>query len=188
MTKVYAVVLVAGIVCAGCSKPTAQEYFANANAAEKQAAAARDTMTNPEEAHRLFQPAIQALESLIAEYPSDILADSALFRLAIIRTNDTREPQLAVDTYKKYVGRYPDNPKTPLAMFLIGYLYNNELHNLDSASAAYRRYLAKYPNDQYAQSAQFELNTLGKPLEEILPKSEQPAKPAPKKASRKKAV
>ena len=71
-------------------------------------------------------------------------------------------------------------------MFLIGYLYNNELHNLDSASAAYKRYLAKYPNDQYASSAQFELNTLGKPMEEILPGAPAPASPEPKKSVKKK--
>ena len=177
--------LVAGI-CAGCSRPTAEDYFARAEAAEKQALAARDTLSSPEEVRQRFQPAVDAFESLITEYPSHPLAESALFRLAGLRTNDTHEPQLAIDAYTRYIERYPEGEKTPLAMFLIGYLYNNELHNLDSASAAYKRYLAKYPNDQYASSAQFELNTLGKPIEEVLPSAPAPAPSSPPKTPKKK--
>ena len=59
-------------------------------------------------------------------------------------------------------------------MFLIGYVYHNELRMLDSAKVAYERFLSEYPNHEMAISAQFELNTLGKPPEELVPKDEAP--------------
>jgi TolA-binding protein len=111
---------------------------------------------------------VEGYSGVINDHPSSVLAERALFQRAAIRTNDTKEHELAIADYRLYAQRYPDGEKTPLAMFLIGYIYNNELHNLDSAASAYRRFLEKYPTSEMAMSAQFELNTLGKSPEELI--------------------
>jgi outer membrane protein assembly factor BamD (BamD/ComL family) len=173
----------------GCGKPTAEESFKKGDEAAQRAAAVMDTVKTDLEARLAFRPAVAAFEELIANHPNDPLAEPALFRIANIRNNFTREPQEAVDTYKRYIATYPNGQQTELSMFLVGFLYNNQLHNLDSAAAAYTAFLAKYPESQYATSARFELSTLGKPLEDLLPKSPIPEKPAaPKKHPKKTPV
>lgn len=177
--------VVISVVCAGCSKPTAEEDFAKVEEASQRAAKMMDTVRNQESTYTIYKPVEAAFEDFIREHPQHPLAEAALFRVANIRNNHLREFVPAVDAYKQYCERYPDGKQRELSMFLIGYLYNNELHNLDSAGAAYRRFLAVYPESQYATSAQFELNTLGKSPEDLLPKTEELKKPAPKQSARK---
>ena len=71
-------------------------------------------------------------------------------------------------------------------MFLVGYLYNNELHNTDSAAAAYRRFLERFPQHEMATSAQYELQTLGKSPEELLPQDRETESPPPAAAGRQR--
>ncbi len=167
---------------AGCSKPTAEEYFARAQAQAQTAAAMADTLRSPEAAREAFQPALALFESVIREYPRHQLAEAALFEIANIRNSNLHMPQEAIDGYRLYCREYPGGKQTPLAMFLIGYLYNNELHNTDSAAAAYRRFLEKYPDSEMATSARFELNTLGRSPEESLPVP--PPEPAAKRGKK----
>ncbi len=174
------------ILFAGCSKPSAQEYFARGQRALLDAQHAVDTMRVARDTRPLFQQALDAFTSVTTEYPKDSLAEQALFAIATIRNNDTHEPQLAVDGLKKYIDLYPDSKRTPMAMFLVGYLYNNELHDTLQAGVAYRRFLEKFPNDEMTRSAEAELRTLGKPPEELIPSDVAESKPAPKKESPRK--
>jgi hypothetical protein len=52
---------------------------------------------------------------------------------------------------------------------MVGYIYNNILNMVDSARVAYTRFLEQFPDAELATSAQYELNTLGKKPEELLP-------------------
>jgi len=168
MKLVYAVLAVTLVALVGCSKPTAEEYFAQAQQSAEEARRTVDSLRTVQDLPKLFQPAIDGFTKLIDAYPGSAEAETAQFMVATIRNNDTHEPLLAIEAYKKYAEHYPDGKQAPLAMFLVGYLYNNEVHNLDSAGAAYRRFLEKYPENEMASSAQFELNTLGKSPEELL--------------------
>ncbi len=165
------------VMLAGCSKPTAEELFSRAQQAQRQAEAAADTTTDAARLRTLFAPALEAYGKIVDEYPASDFAEPALFMRGTIFNNNTHEYQLAVDTYRRYLELYPNGKQAELASFLMGYLYNNELHNLDSAAAAYRRYLERYPNTEMAASARFELNTLGKSLDELLPREDSSAPP-----------
>ena len=174
----WTILLLIAASAAGCSKPTAEEYFARAQKDAQAAASAADTLRAPDALRSAFQPALNSFESVIREYPQHPLAEAALFEIANIRNSNLHMPKEAIDGYADYCRRYPSGQKTALAMFLIGYLYNNELHNIDSAAAAYRRFLDRYPDSDMAASARFELNTLGKTPEDALPlpKENPPAK------------
>jgi len=176
--------LCAGVI-AGCSKPTAEEYFARAQQQAQAAAAMADTLRSPEAVREAFQPALGTFESVIREYPHHPLAEPALFEIASIKNANLHMPQEAIDGYARYCREYPAGKETPLAMFLIGYLYNNELHNIDSAAAAYGRFLEKFPESEMAASARFELNTLGKSPEDALPPPGEPAPNPDRKTPRK---
>lgn len=140
-------------VLAGCSGPSAEEYFTQA----QQAQTAQD-----------FPQAMGLYEKVIAEHPQSDVAEDAMFMIATILNNDLHEYDAAIDAYKRYTRTYTEGKETAIAMFLIGYLYNNELQNFDSASVAYRRFLEKFPVHEMAQAAQFELDNLGKSPEELL--------------------
>jgi outer membrane protein assembly factor BamD (BamD/ComL family) len=181
MTWFRFVCLFSAVAAAGCSKPTAEEYFARAQREAQTAATMADSLRSPEAVREAFQPAIGLFESVIREYPHHQLAEAALFEIANMKNGNLHMPQEAIDTYRLYCREYPAGKETPLAMFLIGYLYNNELHNIDSAAAAYSRFLEKYPDSEMATSARFELNTLGKSPEEALPIPPEPPAKHPKK-------
>lgn len=154
---------------AGCSKPTAEEYFARAQQQAQTAATMADTLRSPDAVREAFQPALALFQNVIREYPHHPLAEAAIFEIANINNSNLHLPREAIEGYSLYCREYPAGKQTPMAMFLIGYLYNNELHNTDSAAAAYRRFLDRYPDSEMATSARFELDNLGKSAEEALP-------------------
>lgn len=126
-----------------------------------------------------FKPAIDAYNDIIDRYPGTQEAERAYGMVASIRQNFTHEPELAVAAYKQYREAFPNGRQAGLALFLIGYLYNNEIHNTDSAAVAYKKFLELYPQHEMAQSAQFELQNLGKTPDELLPHEGQEGEPAP---------
>jgi outer membrane protein assembly factor BamD (BamD/ComL family) len=182
------------LILNGCGKKSAEEMSRMADttyaAAQKDADSIRAFTPNIKQ-H--FAPSLEAFEKLVTEYPKSPEAERALIKMAQIRMNDTREPDLALVMYKKYVTTYPDGQFAPLSMFMVGYIYNNEIHNNDSAKVAYQRFLDKYPQNENAAGAQFELQNIGKSPEELLPPideegqgSEEVAKqPEPKAGSHK---
>jgi TolA-binding protein len=172
MKKIGVVSVSCVLLLIGCSKPTAEEYFAQAKEAEARARGSADSARGVGAVQGLFVPALELYGKVLSEYPGHGLAEASLFNTATICSNDTHDFERAVEAYKQYASLYPGSGRTPLAMFLVGYLYNNQLHNLDSASIAYKRFLEKYPDHEMAASAQFELNTLGKSPEELLPPPE----------------
>lgn len=195
MTSVVRILFSAVVILSwvGCSKPSASESLKMAQDAEELARRTLDSLQvlrfadstrAPLQPAEHFKDVISRYTRLVEEFPGSPEAEVALFRRAGIRNNYTKEPALAVQDYALYARRYPDNEKTPLVMFLVGYIYNNDLHQLDSAAAAYRRFLEKYPDNEMARSAEFELNTLGKSPEELLP----PEPPVETKAPRKQAA
>ena len=157
------------LLISGCSKPTPDEYFARAEGEEAAAVLTADTLTNLEERREVFADAIGTYTELMEEYPSTEQAEAAMFRLASIYNNHTREFRKSVDTFDRYIVLYPSGKNTAVSQFMIGYIYNNELGMLDSAKAAYERFLAQYPGHEMASSAQCELKNLGRSPEELVP-------------------
>ncbi len=157
------------VMLIGCSKPSANDYFSKAEGEYKAAKGIADTLQNRGGAAKLFEPALENYMKVVREYPDDPLAERALFMTATIRNNEMRDPDAAVVSYKLYANRYPDSKQAPVATFLVGYLYHNDLHLLDSAASWYRRFLDRYPQHEMAVSAQFELSSLGKSPDDLLP-------------------
>jgi outer membrane protein assembly factor BamD (BamD/ComL family) len=157
------------IALSGCSKPNADEMLAKAKESYEHARATADTMGRQADNAKLFGEPMELFSELGAEYPGTPQGGEALFMLATIRNNHTREYLKAIEAYRQYVDTYPQGERSPMALFLMGYLYNNELLEFDSAAAVYRRFLERFPNHELALSAQFELQTLGKPPAELLP-------------------
>ncbi len=169
MKRLCALALALLVMLSGCSKRTAKDYFSDAEKEYKAAKTVGDTLRDRSAMASLFQPALESYSKVVQEYPNDPLAERALFMTATIRNNEMRDPEKAVVAYKMYAEKYPDAKQAPVATFLVGYLYHNDLNQIDSAGAWYRRFLDRYPQHEMAVSAQFELSSLGKPPDELLP-------------------
>ena len=163
--KMLCITAVVALVFAGCNRPSTEELSAKA----KEAYDAKN-----------YPAAIEHLTQIVQDYPESAAAESSMFAIGTIRSNDTHEYVGAINAYKEYFGRYPNGERAAEAMFLVGYIYNNELHALDSAAQAYRMFLAAYSRHPMAQSAQFELDNLGKAPEDLLPKDEVAERPVPR--------
>jgi outer membrane protein assembly factor BamD (BamD/ComL family) len=163
------------ILYAGCSKKPAPDLFQKAQETQQLAQHAVDSLGIKANVPELFAPVVRDYEEVFSEHPASPEAEQALFKVAELQAGVLNNPQKAVDAFRRYEAAFPSGPKAQTAMFMIGYIYNNNLNMLDSASAAYKRFLERFPESELATSAQYELNTLGKKPEELLPSEPVPA-------------
>ena len=73
----------------------------------------------------------------------------------------------AISSYQEIVQRFPRSPEAPQCQFMIGYLYANHLKNMDKAREAYQTFIRNYPEHELVKDAQWELDHLGKDVNEI---------------------
>lgn len=73
----------------------------------------------------------------------------------------------AVQAYQDIVKRFPKSPQAPQCQFMVGYLYANHLNNPEMASEAYQTFIRNYPEHELVKDAQWELDHLGKDVNEI---------------------
>ncbi len=74
---------------------------------------------------------------------------------------------LAVQDFEKLVKNYPEGKRAAEASFMLGFINANDLKNLDAAKKYYTAFIKKYPNHELADDAQYELDNLGKDLNDL---------------------
>ncbi|HLF64221.1 MAG TPA: tetratricopeptide repeat protein [Saprospiraceae bacterium] len=79
-----------------------------------------------------------------------------------------RSTAKALAIYEWILRGYPDHKRSAQALFLKGFTYDNDLKDFETAKTVYTEFLRKYPNDEFASSAQFLLENLGKSDDELL--------------------
>jgi TolA-binding protein len=89
-----------------------------------------------------------------------------LFENAKKAQEDSNFPA-AISAYQEIVKRFPKSPQAAQCQFMVGYLYANHVKNLDMARQAYQTFLRNYPEDALVKDAQWELDHLGKDVNEI---------------------
>ncbi len=78
-----------------------------------------------------------------------------------------REIPKAIELYDWIIDQYPTHARASTSLFLKAFTYDNDLKNYEQAGKFYHEFLAKYPNDEFAESAKFLLDNLGKSEEEL---------------------
>ena len=73
----------------------------------------------------------------------------------------------AIKGYEDFIAKFPQSQYTPNAKFLIAFTYNNQLADTESARKHYESFIKAYPEHSLRQSAEYELNNLGKNLEDL---------------------
>jgi outer membrane protein assembly factor BamD (BamD/ComL family) len=73
----------------------------------------------------------------------------------------------AIENFKTILEKYPEGETTAQSTFMVGFIYANSLENLDEAKKYYTLFIEKYPDHDLADDAQYELNNLGKDINDL---------------------
>jgi TolA-binding protein len=114
-----------------------------------------------------YEKCAQEYRNIFRFYPNDALALKALFAMADVYKNNISNVDSSISIYERIYQKYPDSDKTPNALFMIGYIYANDIKDFEKARASYTRFIQTYPNHTLVPSAQWELENLGKSLDDI---------------------
>ncbi|MFQ6676941.1 MAG: tol-pal system YbgF family protein [Fidelibacterota bacterium] len=142
------------ISCEG--RKTAEEYF---------------TQSELDRNSKNIKSSLENLENVITHYPDHSLASKAQYLIGDIYMNDLRDFEAAVSAYNSVLERYQTSEDSPKAQFMIGYIYANpqfgKIQNLEKARSTYEQFLENFPNHELAPSVQFEMENLGKDINDI---------------------
>lgn len=116
---------------------------------------------------RDYIKSVKLLTMLVEDYPDAALAPQAQIKIGDIYMNNTHELEKALVAYQKAVDDYPDDESGVKALFMIGFVNANYLQDMEAAQKAYNAFIEKYPNHELVPSVQFELDNLGKSLDDI---------------------
>lgn len=104
--------------------------------------------------------------SLLKRFPNYAQSDDLLQKLAWSYHN-RQEFQKAVSTYQRLLEENPQSQHAAQAQFMVGYIYANEIKDLDRARQAYTAFQQKYPQHDLSDDVAFELEHLGKDINEF---------------------
>jgi TolA-binding protein len=114
-----------------------------------------------------YAEAIDTYEDLITEYPDSPLASRAMFQLGAIYMNNTNQYSESVESYLRVIDSYPQSPDAVKALFMAGFVSATYVRDYEAAEGHYLKFLEQYPNHELAPAADFELENLGKDVEDI---------------------
>lgn len=81
--------------------------------------------------------------------------------------NDLRDFNNAINAYSNVVNQFSGTEQEAQAQFMIGYIYANILGDKSKAEKNYKSFLNQFPDHELAPSVKFELDYLGKDINEI---------------------
>ena len=81
--------------------------------------------------------------------------------------NDLRDFQNAITSYNKVLENFAGSVHEAQAQFMVGYVQANILSDFEQAKVTYEIFLGKFPDHELAPSVQFEIENLGKDINDI---------------------
>ncbi|MDZ7362657.1 MAG: tetratricopeptide repeat protein [candidate division KSB1 bacterium] len=151
--SVLLVLLLGGIVFAGCSQKMSEEQLF--------------VQAQQFEAKEDIDGALKVYEELSERFPNSPHADSVLQKLGMIYLNKKEQFGKAVAVYERVVEKFPHSKYQPQSLFMIGYIYANHLKEFDKARRYYEKFIDTYPKHELVASVQWELQHLGKDISDI---------------------
>jgi len=110
---------------------------------------------------------IENLIYLVKNFPRHELASKAQYIIGDIYMNDLRDFEKALSEYRVVLDKYNGSKEEALAQFMIGYIYANVIKDFDLARKEYQIFLDKFPKHELHPSVKFEIDYLGKDINEI---------------------
>lgn len=110
-------------------------------------------------------------EAYALAYPAENRTKGILMTAA--QTAQTaKQGARAIEFFDWVYRYYPNSEEAPLALFLKGFLYETELNNKEYAMDAYKLFIKKYPNHSRKKEAEFLLQNIHTPENELIKKLE----------------
>jgi TolA-binding protein len=125
------------------------------------------TLAEQYEADENFLTAIKTYTKVLKKYPDAPEAVQAKYKIALIYSNNLNDFEKSVETHKDLIEKYPESKFAAQSLFMIGFINANNLQDLDTAKKYYQEFLDKYPDNELASSVKWELDNLGKDINEI---------------------
>jgi outer membrane protein assembly factor BamD (BamD/ComL family) len=97
---------------------------------------------------------------------SDKASEKEYFDLAT-QYMDQQDWEKAEEYFNKVLQDYPNGLFSSKALFMVGYLNANHMKNFDKARKYYTEFLEKYPDHELADAARYELDNMGKDVDEL---------------------
>ena len=116
---------------------------------------------------KLTNESINNLLYLVDKYPDHELASKGQYIIGDIYMNDLRDFEKALEQYRIVLSDYKGSKEEALAQFMIGYIYANVLKDFDKARNEYQVFLNHFPKHELFPSVKFEIDHLGKDINEI---------------------
>ena len=116
---------------------------------------------------KMIKEAVDHLMYMTEKYSQHELTPKGQYMLGDIYMNDFRDFTTAIQEYRKVVEKYGGSPQEPHALFMIGYIYANVVNDNKSAEIEYKEFLKKFPDHELSPSVKFEIEFLGKSIDEI---------------------
>lgn len=117
-----------------------------------------------------YTEAVSGLRYLISQFPGSSEAPEAQYMLGDTYMAYTKDFEQAIKEYRKVLDNYAESRIAPNAQFMIGYIYANFLYDYVRAKEAYEKFLRDFSyrvDEDLIESVRFELENLGKDLEEM---------------------
>lgn len=155
LTRLFVASLSALILMAGCAKESPDDLLA-----------AGKSLVHEQK----YSEAIEKLRTLVEEYPEAEEAAEGQYMLGDTYISFNKNFSQALNEYDIVVRNYPDTRFAINAQFMIGYVLANFVRDYDKARQEYERFLELYGTEAdsgLVQSVKFELENLGKDLNEI---------------------
>ena len=116
---------------------------------------------------KLTKESINNLLYMVKHYPDNLLAAKAQYIIGDIYMNDLRDFEKALAEYRVVLKGHKGSKEEALAQFMIGYIYANVIKDFDKARSEYQIFLDRFPKHELYPSVKFEINHLGKDINEI---------------------
>ena len=122
---------------------------------------------NVERSQNNFKKAAKILRILVnSDADEEILVKSNLL-LAEIFYHDLKDFNQAIQEYNNFCRAFPDHKNAASSLFMQGFIYHNSLSDLQMAEKLYLKFLDEYPDHELALSVRWELDNLGKNIDEM---------------------
>jgi TolA-binding protein len=114
-----------------------------------------------------LKESVEHLMFLINNYSKNEIASKGQYMLGDLYMNDFRDFTTAIQEYRKVIKNYKGSSQEPHALFMIGYIYANVVNDNKSAKIEYEQFIERFSEHELAPSVRFELEYLGKGIDEI---------------------
>ncbi len=152
MRKTLPILLILMLFMAACDRRSPEQFIEDAEV----------NLTQKE-----YDDAVKDLKKMIEKYPDHEKAPENAYRIAEIHMNKRQDIEAAIEAFKVAADQYSKSDIGPKARFMAGFLLANNTDRLDEARKDYERFLKDYPDHELSMAVNFELENLGKPLDNI---------------------